>query len=55
MSFLREVQIDENEFRPFADIRKAFGFIPNFYRAQTLRPDLIEAQNRTSRSPTRRC
>jgi uncharacterized peroxidase-related enzyme len=44
MSFLREVPLDENEFQPFAETRKSFGFIPNFFRAQTLRPDLIEAQ-----------
>jgi len=46
MSFLREVPLDENEFPPFANARKAFGFVPNFYRAQTLRPDLIEAETR---------
>ena len=46
MSFLREVPLDENEFPPFATARKAFGFVPNFYRAQTLRPDLIEAETR---------
>ena len=44
MSYLQTVKVDENEFAPFADARKAFGFIPNFYTAQTLRPDLIEAQ-----------
>jgi len=46
MSFLREVPLDEHEFPPFATARKAFGFVPNFYRAQTLRPDLIEAETR---------
>src|SRR2546426_12105618 len=46
VSFLREVPLDENEFPPFATARKAFGFVPNFYRAQTLRPDLIEAETR---------
>ena len=46
MSFLREVPLDEHEFPPFANARKAFGFVPNFYRAQTLRPDLIEAETR---------
>jgi uncharacterized peroxidase-related enzyme len=44
MSYVREVPLDENEFPPFADARKSFGFVPNFYRAQTLRPDLVEAQ-----------
>jgi RNA polymerase sigma-70 factor (ECF subfamily) len=31
-------------FAPFAVIQKSHGFIPNFFRAQTLRPDLLEAQ-----------
>ncbi len=45
MGFLREVPLDEKEFPPFANARSAFGFIPNFFRAQTLRPDLIEAES----------
>jgi RNA polymerase sigma-70 factor (ECF subfamily) len=31
-------------FEHFGIIRKSHGFIPNFFRAQTLRPDLLEAQ-----------
>ena len=31
-------------FAPFPIIQKSHGFIPNFFRAQTLRPDLMEAQ-----------
>jgi hypothetical protein len=31
-------------FAPFAVIQKSHGFVPNFFRAQTLRPDLLEAQ-----------
>lgn len=31
-------------FRPFAVVRKSHGFITNFFRAQTLRPDLLEAE-----------
>jgi RNA polymerase sigma-70 factor (ECF subfamily) len=31
-------------FEHFAIVRKSHGFIPNFFRAQTLRPDLLEAQ-----------
>ena len=46
MSFLREVPLDENEFPPFVNSRRVFGFVPNFFRAQTLRPDLIEAESR---------
>jgi RNA polymerase sigma-70 factor, ECF subfamily len=31
-------------FAPFAVVQKTHGFIPNFFRAQTLRPDLLEAE-----------
>src|SRR5258707_590907 len=31
-------------FTPFAIIQKSHGFIPNFFRYQTLRPDLLEAE-----------
>jgi len=44
MSYLEKVPLDEKTFAPFANAMEAFGFIPNFYRAQTLRPDLIEAE-----------
>ena len=44
MSYIREVPLDENNYPPFAQIKESFGFIPNLYRAQSLRPDLIEAQ-----------
>lgn len=44
MSFLREARLDESEYQPFAEVRRLFGFVPNFYRAQTIRPDLIEAE-----------
>ncbi len=30
-------------FAPFAIIQQSHGYIPNFFRAQTLRPDLLEA------------
>jgi len=36
--------VDENEYAVFAQIKQRFGFIPNFYRAQTMRLDLIEAE-----------
>ncbi len=32
------------KFAPFAIIEKSHGFLPNFFRAQTLRPDLLQAQ-----------
>ena len=44
MSYLREASLDETNYPLFADVMNTFGFIPNFYRAQTMRPDLIEAQ-----------
>ena len=44
MSYLREIPHDEISFPLFGQIKKAFGFIPNFYRAQTLRTDLVEAE-----------
>lgn len=44
MAYIRGGSLNEDEFPPFRDIRQQFGFLPNFYRAQTLRPDLIESQ-----------
>jgi len=44
MSYIREAALDETNYPLFAEIKKQFGFIPNLYRAQTTRPDLIEAQ-----------
>jgi RNA polymerase sigma-70 factor (ECF subfamily) len=37
-------QRSAEEFAPFAFFREQFGFIPNIYRAQTLRPDVLEAE-----------
>jgi RNA polymerase sigma-70 factor (ECF subfamily) len=31
-------------FAPFDVVQKSHGFIPNFFRAQTLRPDLLDAE-----------
>jgi RNA polymerase sigma-70 factor, ECF subfamily len=31
-------------FAPFGIVQKSHGFIPNFFRAQTLRPDLLDAE-----------
>ena len=36
--------LDETSFPLFAEIKKAFGFVPNLYKAQSMRPDLIEAE-----------
>jgi uncharacterized peroxidase-related enzyme len=44
MSYLRLNPADENDIPTFAVIQNTFGFLPNFFRAQTLRPDLIDAQ-----------
>jgi uncharacterized peroxidase-related enzyme len=44
MAHIRGSGLDEATFAPFEQIRETFGFLPNFFRAQTLRPDLIEAE-----------
>jgi uncharacterized peroxidase-related enzyme len=44
MSYIHEEVLDENNLGVFAEIKTAFGFIPNFYRAQTMRTDLVEAE-----------
>ena len=44
MSYIREVPLDATNYPPFAALVHSFGFLPNFYRSQTLRPDLIEAE-----------
>jgi uncharacterized peroxidase-related enzyme len=44
MGYLREEALDEAKFPVFGQIKARYGFIPNLYRAQTLRPDFIEAQ-----------
>ena len=36
--------LSRSTFQPFATVQKSHGFIPNFFRAQTLRPDLLEAE-----------
>lgn len=35
---------DETDNPTLRAIKDSFGFVPNFYRAQTLRPDLIDAE-----------
>lgn len=42
--YLRQVELSSDTFRPFAFFLRRFGFIPNIFRAQTLRPDVIEAE-----------
>ena len=44
MSYLSDTPPDELAREGFEQIRQAFGFLPNFFRAQTLRSDLIDAE-----------
>ena len=44
MTYLRNQPHDEKDFPVFAAIRQQFGFLPNFFPAQTARPDLINAE-----------
>jgi uncharacterized peroxidase-related enzyme len=44
MSYLRETPPDEKASAIFELMQSRLGFVPNLFRAQTLRPDLIEAQ-----------
>jgi uncharacterized peroxidase-related enzyme len=44
MTYLRNQPFDEKDFPPFAAIREQFGFLPNFFAAQTTRSDLIDAE-----------
>jgi RNA polymerase sigma-70 factor, ECF subfamily len=42
--YLRAVYQNPKTFLPFLRVQESHGFIPNFFRAQTLRPDVIEAE-----------
>jgi len=44
MSYLRNQPYDEKDFPAFAAIREQIGFLPNFFVAQTARPDMVETQ-----------
>jgi hypothetical protein len=44
MSYVHEEPLSETNYPPFADILNTFGFIPNFFRAQSMRTDLIESE-----------
>jgi uncharacterized peroxidase-related enzyme len=44
MTYLRNQPYDEKDFPVFAAIREQFGFLPNFFPAQTSRPDIIDAE-----------
>jgi RNA polymerase sigma-70 factor (ECF subfamily) len=42
--YLGAVYQSPKTFGPFKFFQKSFGFIPNIFRAQTLRPDVLEAE-----------
>ena len=42
--YLAAPYLSPKTFAPFAIVQKSHGFIPNFFRSQTLRPDLLEAE-----------
>ena len=44
MSYIHEEVLDDDNLGVFAEIKTAFGFVPNFFRAQTMRTDLVEAE-----------
>ncbi|SRR6266496_1211557 len=44
MTYLCNQPFDEKDFPAFTAIREQFGFLPNFFPAQTPRPDLIDAE-----------
>src|SRR5512147_3131065 len=44
MSFLGNLPFDEKDFPTLQLIKQDYGFIPNFFLAQTMRPDLIDAE-----------
>jgi len=44
MTYIRETPFNEEDFPTLKLIKDDYGFIPNYFKAQTLRPDLIDAQ-----------
>ena len=44
MTYLRNQPFEEKDFPVFKAIREQFGFLPNFFPAQTARPDMINAE-----------
>jgi RNA polymerase sigma-70 factor (ECF subfamily) len=41
---VKSIPLAPETFPPFAFLKKAFGFVPRLYRAQTLRPETLEAE-----------
>ena len=44
MTYIREAPFNEADFPTLKLLKDDYGFIPNFFKAQTARPDLIDAQ-----------
>src|SRR2546427_1010052 len=44
MTYLRNQPYEDKDFPAFASTREQFGFLPNFFPAQTMRPDFVEAE-----------
>ena len=44
MSYIPEAPFSEEDFPTLKLIKDDYGFIPNFFKAQTLRPDLLDAE-----------
>ena len=44
MTYIREVPFNEEDHPTLKLIKDDYGFIPNFFKAQTARPDLIDAE-----------
>ena len=42
--YLRFTEFAPETFPPFAFFKDRFGFVPNIFRAQTLRPDVVESE-----------
>jgi RNA polymerase sigma-70 factor (ECF subfamily) len=42
--YVRAPYLSPQRFAPFEKVANSHGFIPNFFRAQTLRPDLLSAE-----------
>lgn len=44
MTYIKNQPYDEKDFSAFAMMREQFGFLPNFFRAQVARRDLIDTE-----------
>jgi uncharacterized peroxidase-related enzyme len=44
MTYLKNPPYEDKDFPMFSAIREQFGFLPNFFPAQTRRPDFVETE-----------